>query len=89
VMRQPVEVGPVVGQNWLIRSGLKAGERVVVDGFQKITVGVTVKPVDQTPVHGETAPKHDADEAPDMPGDKGAGDKAEVAPHAAAGQQRH
>ncbi|GJE10002.1 putative efflux pump periplasmic linker TtgA [Methylobacterium longum] len=84
VMRQPVEVGPVVGQNWLIRSGLKAGERVVVDGFQKITVGAKVKPLDQTPVHGEAGPKHDADEAPDAPGDK-----AEVAPRAAAVQQRH
>jgi membrane fusion protein (multidrug efflux system) len=84
VMRQPVEVGPVVGQNWLIRSGLKAGERVVIDGFQKITVGAKVKPLDQTPAHGETGPKHDADEAPDSPGDK-----AEAAPRAAAVQPRH
>jgi membrane fusion protein, multidrug efflux system len=84
VMRQPVEVGPVVGQNWLIRSGLKAGERVIIDGFQKITVGAKVKPLDQTPVHGETGPKHDTDEAPDVPGDK-----AEVTPRAAAVQQRH
>ena len=36
-MLQPVEVGPVVGQNWLIRDGLKPGERVVVEGFQKIS----------------------------------------------------
>jgi membrane fusion protein, multidrug efflux system len=83
VMRQPVEVGPVVGQNWLIRGGLKAGERVVIDGFQKITVGAKVKPQDQTPVHGETGPKHDADEAPDLPADK-----AEAASRAAA-VQRH
>lgn len=67
VMRQPVEVGPVVGQNWLIRDGLKAGERVVVDGVQKITVGAKVKPLDQTPPHGETGSAHDADEAPDKP----------------------
>ncbi|CAM3213826.1 efflux RND transporter periplasmic adaptor subunit [Methylobacterium mesophilicum] len=94
VMRQPVEVGPVVGQNWLIRDGLKAGERVIVDGVQKITAGVKVKPVDQTPLHGEESPKHDADEAPDAPGDQkpsdqklGApnpGDKAQAAPRAAA-----
>jgi membrane fusion protein (multidrug efflux system) len=46
VMLQPVEVGPVVGQNWLIRDGLKPGERVVVEGFQKISAGMQVKPVD-------------------------------------------
>ncbi|MCJ2026055.1 efflux RND transporter periplasmic adaptor subunit [Methylobacterium sp. J-067] len=63
VMRQPVEVGPVVGGDWLIRSGLKAGERVVVDGFQKVTVGMKVKPIDQTPPHAEAAQQTDADEA--------------------------
>jgi membrane fusion protein (multidrug efflux system) len=89
VMRQPVEVGPVVGQNWLIRDGLKAGERVIIDGVQKITAGVKVKPVDQTPVHGEAGPKHDADEAPDAPveqkpGDQNPGDKAAATPRAAA-----
>ncbi len=63
VMRQPVEVGPVVGGDWLIRSGLKAGERVIVDGFQKVTVGMKVKPLDQTPPHAEGAPLPDADEA--------------------------
>ena len=63
VMRQPVEVGPVVGGDWLIRTGLKAGERVVVDGFQKVTVGMKVKPLDQTPPHAEPAQQTDADEA--------------------------
>ncbi|WP_342162839.1 efflux RND transporter periplasmic adaptor subunit [Methylobacterium sp. SD21] len=63
VMRQPVEVGPVVGGDWLIRTGLKAGERVVVDGFQKVTVGMKVKPLDQTMPHAEPAQQTDADEA--------------------------
>ncbi|MDP4003961.1 efflux RND transporter periplasmic adaptor subunit [Methylobacterium sp. NEAU K] len=83
VMRQPVEVGPVVGQNWLIRDGLKAGERVIVDGVQKITVGAKVKPVDQTPVHGEAGPRHDADETADKPADK-AETASQAAPQAAA-----
>ncbi len=52
---------------------------MIIDGVQKITAGVKVKPVDQTPLHGEAGPKHDADEAPDAPGDK-----AEAAPRAAA-----
>jgi membrane fusion protein (multidrug efflux system) len=32
------------GQNWLIESGLSAGDRVVVDGLQKIRPGVVVHP---------------------------------------------
>jgi membrane fusion protein (multidrug efflux system) len=56
----------------------------VIAGFHKITLGATAKPRDQTPVHGETGPKHDTDEAPDA-----SGDKAEVAPRAAAVQPRH
>jgi len=47
VALQPVEVGPVVDSTWLIREGLEAGERVVVEGFQKITAGMRVKPVDR------------------------------------------
>ncbi|WP_232629803.1 efflux RND transporter periplasmic adaptor subunit [Methylobacterium sp. Leaf118] len=45
VMLQPVEVGPVVGGNWLIREGLEAGQKVVVEGFQKIVAGTEVKSV--------------------------------------------
>ncbi|KQT17230.1 RND transporter [Methylobacterium sp. Leaf399] len=50
VMLQPVEVGPIVENNWLIREGLKPGERVVVEGVQKISAGMVVKPV---PADGE------------------------------------
>lgn len=34
-----------VGGGWLIESGLKPGDRVVVDGIQKIRPGAVVKPV--------------------------------------------
>ncbi|MFO7298537.1 MAG: efflux RND transporter periplasmic adaptor subunit [Pseudomonadota bacterium] len=37
-----VRTGRVVGNNWVIEEGLAAGERVVVEGFQKIRPGVTV-----------------------------------------------
>jgi len=36
------------GNQWLIEEGLRAGERVVVDGFQRIMPGVPVKPVPYT-----------------------------------------
>ena len=39
-----VRTGRVVGNNWVIEEGLAAGERVVVEGFQKIRPGATVNP---------------------------------------------
>ena len=35
-------------KEWLIEDGLRSGERVVVDGFQKVMPGVQVKPVQTT-----------------------------------------
>ncbi len=68
VMLQPVEVGPVVGQSWLIRDGLKAGTRVVTEGFQKISTGSTVKPVETgTPAEQAALGKpQDSDETSDL-----------------------
>ena len=37
------------GQNWIITRGLAAGERVVVDGTQKIGPGATVRPTPYVP----------------------------------------
>ena len=43
---RPVKVGSAQGNNWLILDGLKPGEQVIVDGFQKMMVpGAPVKPV--------------------------------------------
>jgi membrane fusion protein, multidrug efflux system len=39
-----VEVGPRVGTNWIITSGLNQGEKVIVEGLQKVTDGTQVKP---------------------------------------------
>jgi len=38
-----VEPGPVVGNDYLIRSGLKPGERLIVSGVQRIADGAPVK----------------------------------------------
>jgi membrane fusion protein (multidrug efflux system) len=41
-----VKVGAAQGNQWVVLEGLKAGEQVVVDGFQKMMVpGAPVKPV--------------------------------------------
>lgn len=33
------------GSNWIVEKGLKAGDRLVVDGFQRVRPGAVVKPV--------------------------------------------
>lgn len=55
---RPVSVGPLTGDMWLIAEGLKAGEKVVVDGGLKLAPGVPVKPVEpgQAPPAGESGP---------------------------------
>jgi membrane fusion protein (multidrug efflux system) len=46
VSERVVKADRVIADNWLITQGLEAGERVVVDGLQKIRSGVLVKAVD-------------------------------------------
>lgn len=41
---RPVKVGQRSGGLWIVDQGLKAGERVVVEGLQKVKVGMTVDP---------------------------------------------
>jgi membrane fusion protein (multidrug efflux system) len=41
---QPVNVGEQTGSNWIIESGLKPGDRVVVEGTQKVKEGTIVNP---------------------------------------------
>jgi membrane fusion protein (multidrug efflux system) len=40
---RPVEVGERVGQMWLIEKGMKPGDRVVVEGIQKVREGMLVE----------------------------------------------
>lgn len=40
---RPVTVGDWVGTDWIIKQGLKAGEKVIVDGFMKLAPGMPVK----------------------------------------------
>ena len=43
---RPVEVGDRVGNLWIITSGVKAGERVVVEGLLKVRDGAVVTVVE-------------------------------------------
>jgi membrane fusion protein (multidrug efflux system) len=49
VERRPIVTDRVVGDAWLVSSGLKAGEEVIVDGLQKVRPGIEVTPVAAAP----------------------------------------
>jgi membrane fusion protein (multidrug efflux system) len=42
----------LIGNNWVVDSGLNPGDKVIVAGVQKVRPGMVVKPVEQpmTPV---------------------------------------
>ena len=45
VEKRMVETDRVLGNNWLISSGLNAGDRLIVEGTSKVAAGKTVNPV--------------------------------------------
>jgi membrane fusion protein, multidrug efflux system len=45
VSPRQVRLGPAQGNDWIVFEGLKEGEQVMVDGFQKMRPGAPVKPV--------------------------------------------
>jgi membrane fusion protein (multidrug efflux system) len=56
---QPVRTGSLQGGQWFVSDGLKAGDKVVVEGFQKFAAGDKVRP------QAWTAADASADAAPD------------------------
>jgi membrane fusion protein (multidrug efflux system) len=44
------------GDQWLIEDGLRAGERVIVEGFQRLVPGAQVKPVTVASTKSDTPP---------------------------------
>lgn len=57
---QPIRLGRAVGDHWLIEQGLKPGDRVVVDGFQKFLAGDTVAPQPWSTERRAANRQHDA-----------------------------
>jgi len=53
---RPVQTGPRIGRDWVITSGLKPGEKVVVEGIQKIKAGAPVSVKPWTPPSEPAAP---------------------------------
>jgi membrane fusion protein, multidrug efflux system len=52
---QPVTVGDRSGSSWIIEHGLEPGQRVVVEGLQRIRDGVLVSPTNYVPETVQTA----------------------------------
>ena len=67
VVIRPVKIGGVKDSKWVVLEGLKTGEQVVVDGFQKIQPKATVKPVPWTPQPTTSAPTGAASAMPGSP----------------------
>lgn len=44
VEQRPIELGPQIDRYFVVKSGLKTGDRVVVDGIQRIRPGIRVAP---------------------------------------------
>jgi len=44
-MPRTVSISGVAGADWIVQDGLKPGEQVIVEGFQKMRPGAPVKPV--------------------------------------------
>ena len=70
VTPRDVKLGPAQGSKWLVLDGLKSGEQVMVDGFQKLPRGKPGEPIVVKPV----------------PWQAGGGAKAPAAPASAASQ---
>lgn len=48
-----LQTGEAQGTNWLVTGGLKSGDRLIIEGSDKVTTGQTVKPV-EVKLNGET-----------------------------------
>ena len=62
-----VKVGPRFGNQWVLDEGVKAGEKVVVEGLQKTRDGMLVKAVPAPPESRAPAAGGTASSAPDNP----------------------
>lgn len=47
IERRIVEMDRRIGAMWSVKSGLEAGEKIVIEGLQKVRPGVTVAPVEK------------------------------------------
>lgn len=57
VEARPLKTARTLGTDWLVESGVQPGDRVIVEGLQRVRPGATVQPVEATnPAGGSSAP---------------------------------
>ena len=59
VVAKPLTVDRPIGSKWLVMSGLQAGDRVIVEGAQKVRPGAVVRAVEADP-NGQATPQASA-----------------------------
>jgi multidrug efflux pump subunit AcrA (membrane-fusion protein) len=67
VQLKSVKPGERIGSDWIISAGLKPGEKIIVEGTQKVRDGSTVNPKPFDPAAKPAAPAS----APASPASKG------------------
>lgn len=62
VEQRTVQASRTIGDQWLVDAGLKAGDRVIIEGLQKVQPGGQAKAVEQSaaPATADTTPPADA-----------------------------
>lgn len=73
-----VRVGRAIGTNWVIPDGLKDGEKIIVEGFQKVQPGGEVVPAEWNPNAGAKAAQPAAEGGAAEAGDAGAAQTGEA-----------
>ena len=68
---RPVQPGERIGSDWIISEGLKPGEKIVVEGTQKVRPGALVNPKPYTPVDQPAAAAKPATPEATKPAAKG------------------
>ena len=53
VRQQPIDVGPIDGNDFIVKKGLDVGTEVVVTNVQKVRDGAQVSPSDEAPAQGD------------------------------------
>ncbi|MBN6113561.1 efflux RND transporter periplasmic adaptor subunit [Xanthomonas bonasiae] len=56
VAQRVLTTGDAIGDKWVVRDGLKAGDKVIVQGLQKVAVGDQVKAVEVTSAAATATP---------------------------------
>ncbi len=60
VEARPIKIASAFKDQWVVTSGLQDGEKIIVEGLQKIRPGATVKPVPFVPADATTNTSHAA-----------------------------